>query len=128
MITYSKFKIYVIITMLLTIFISIIPAKVLAADTVDSVMSGAEKFVNKGKNFQVDTDELKNSSDFVYNALLGIGLILAVVIGIILGIKYMISSSEDKAEVKQTLVPYLVSCVVLFGGFFIWKMVVNILS
>ena len=40
----------------------------------------------------------------------------------------MISSAEEKAEVKKMLIPYIVGCIVVFGGFGIWKLVVNILQ
>ena len=60
--------------------------------------------------------------------LLAFGIITAVIVGSILGIKYMIGSVEEKAEYKQTLLAYLISCVVVFGAFGIWKLVINILS
>ena len=48
--------------------------------------------------------------------------------GGIIGIKLMISSASEKAEAKKLLVPYVVGCVVVFGGFGIWKLVVTILQ
>ncbi len=40
----------------------------------------------------------------------------------------MTSSIEEKAEAKKLLVPYVVGCVMVFGGFAIWKLVVTILQ
>lgn len=53
---------------------------------------------------------------------------MAVIVGIIIGIKYMIGSIDEKAECKQLLLPYFVSCFVVFGAFGIWKLAVNIVS
>lgn len=64
----------------------------------------------------------------MYNLLLGLGIIVAVIVGIIIGIKYMIGSIDEKAECKQLLLPYFVSCFVVFGAFGIWKLAVNIVS
>ena len=56
------------------------------------------------------------------------GLILAIIIGMVLGIQFMIGSIEQKAKVKDSLVPYIVGCVVIFGAFGIWKLVLTILE
>lgn len=48
------------------------------------------------------------------------------IVGTILGIQFMIASAEEKAKVKETLVPYIVGCIVIFGAFTIWSIVVNL--
>ena len=35
---------------------------------------------------------------------------------------------EEKAEIKTMLIPYIIGCVVVFGAFTIWKIVVDILQ
>lgn len=97
-------------------------------ETIDNVVKGADSFLEEGKNFSVDTTELKNTSNFIYNILLGISMIIAVIVGMLLGIKYMSAGSEDKAAIKETLVPYLISCCIIFGAFAIWKFIINVLS
>ena len=72
--------------------------------------------------------ELQNFSNMLYNALLIIGIIIAVIVGTILGIKFMIGSVEEKADIKKLLIPYIVGCIVVFGAFGIWKLVVTILA
>ena len=97
--------------------------------TIDDIMSGADSFVNEGEsNVSIDENLLGETAGFLYNMLLAFGIITAVIVGSILGIKYMMGSAEEKAEYKQTLLAYLISCVVVFGAFGIWKLVINILS
>lgn len=97
--------------------------------TIDDIMSGADSFVNEGEsNVSIDENLLGETAGFLYNMLLAFGIITAVIVGSVLGIKYMIGSVEEKAEYKQTLLAYLISCVVVFGAFGIWKLVINILS
>ena len=97
--------------------------------TIDDIMSGADSFVNEGEsNVSIDENLLGETAGFLYNMLLAFGIITAVIVGSILGIKYMIGSVEEKAEYKQTLLAYLISCVIVFGAFGIWKLVINILS
>lgn len=48
------------------------------------------------------------------------------IVGIIIGIQFMVASAEDKAKVKEALVPYVVGCIVIFGAFTIWSIAVNL--
>lgn len=98
------------------------------ADTIDDTFTSADNFLKKGDTSTINSEELKNTSNFIYNALLAVGMIGAVIVGIILGIKYMMANSEDKAILKETLTPYIISCCVIFGAFAIWKLVINILQ
>ena len=98
-------------------------------NTIDDIMGGAQSFLEAGnQKFMVRQDKLKESSDFFYNILLAIALILTVVIGMIIGIKFMIASVEEKAKYKEALVPYVVGCIVVFGAFTIWKIAIEVLK
>ena len=120
-------KIILVIMMLCgSFFVYSMPAY--ATSTVDDVISGADNFIEKGNKSSIDIGELKSTKDFLYNALLASGIIIAVITGMILGIQYMVGSVEARADLKKALVGYVVSCVVIFGAFGIWKLVVNILS
>ena len=98
------------------------------AASLDDTLTGADDFVNKGFSTDMDKSQLHSASNYIYNALLGVGIVVAVIVGMILGIKYMTSDSEEKAAVKETLVTYLIACCVIFGAFTIWKIVVEILN
>ncbi len=64
------------------------------------------------------------------NQLIGIittvGVVVAVIILLVLGIKYMMGSASEKAEYKKTMIPYLVGAVLIFGASAIVQVVVNI--
>ena len=98
------------------------------AASLDDTLTGADDFVTKGFSTDMDKSQLHSASNYIYNALLGVGIVVAVIVGMILGIKYMTSDSEEKAAVKETLVTYLIACCVIFGAFTIWKIVVEILN
>lgn len=117
------------IILILFLLLNIFPTKTQAVN-LDEIMSGADEFIQKGQTgtTTIDETQLHNTSNLIYNILLGVSMVIAVIVGIILGIKYMMASSEEKAEVKETLVPYVVSCVIMFGAFTIWKIVINIIQ
>ena len=52
-----------------------------------------------------------------------IGSIVSVLILVILGIKYMMGSAEEKAEYKKTMIPYLIGAILIFAASNIASMV-----
>lgn len=58
--------------------------------------------------------------------LTGIGMAVSVIVLLVLGIKYMIGSAEEKAEYKKTMIPYLVGAVLVFGASAIAQVVYSI--
>lgn len=45
-----------------------------------------------------------------------VGVLVAVVILLVLGIKYMMGSAEEKADYKKSMIPYLVGAVLIFAA------------
>lgn len=52
----------------------------------------------------------------VIKVITTIGSILSVIVLIILGLKYMMGSVEEKAEYKKTMMPYVIGATILFGA------------
>ena len=69
---------------------------------------------------------MQDVSGLVYNILLAVAIVLAVIIGAMLGIKFMVGGADEKAMIKETLAPYIIGCIVVFGAFTIWTMAINI--
>lgn len=55
-----------------------------------------------------------------------VGVVVAVVVLLILGIKYMMGSASEKAEYKKTMIPYLVGAILIFGASAITRVVVSL--
>ncbi len=99
--------------------------------TIGEIVDEGKGFIEAGKTGaeeKITWKNLKNMSDTLYNILLVIGIIIAFIVGGILAIKFLTSSVEGQAEIKSMLVPYIIGCVVVFGSFTIWKIVVDILQ
>lgn len=102
---------------------------VFASHTPDEIIKEAENFRNEGNaTMPIDGDNIQRGSSSLYNILLSIGIFLAVAIGMYLGVKFMLSNAEDKAKVKEALIPYIAGCIVIFGAFIIWKLAITLLS
>lgn len=116
-------KVFFILIILLICYSTVVQAA-----TIKDIMQGAENFIKQGSELDspISDESLKGVSDIIYNVLLVSGIIIAIVIGIVLGIKFVTGSVEQKSKIKESLIPYIVGCVIIFGAFGIWKMVVNI--
>ena len=91
------------------------------------IVSSGDDFLSKGNNTgTIDESQLKNTSDKLYNILFAIGVVVMFVVGTIIGIQFIVASAEEKAKVKESLIPYAVGCAVILGAFTIWKIVVTI--
>ena len=92
-------------------------------NTADDFIKTGEESTEGGK---VDAEELKDLSGYTYNLLLTAGVIIAVIVATILGVQFMIAGAEGKAKVAETFVVFIVGCIVVFGGFGIWKVVIKL--
>lgn len=90
----------------------------------------ADKAVKSGdaNTMNINQNTLKQSSAAIYNTLFALGVGIVVIIGAILGIKFIIASAEDRAQIKEMLIPYIIGSAVIFGAFTIWKITVSLLG
>ena len=112
-----------------------IPQKISAgstADTIDDVIEDADNFVNisqdTGKFGGISLESIQAFSKRYYTILFEVGVIITVIVGAIIGIKFILASTEQKAEIKQLLLPYIAGCVIIYGAFGIWKIVVTLIT
>ena len=59
---------------------------------------------------------------------MGIAVLVLLSVGAILGVKYMISGADERAKIKEKLIWYIVSAVLIFGAVAIFNIVINILN
>lgn len=99
-----------------------------AETNLGDIIEGGDIFYNAGDNQQPVFNEnaIEEGTTELYFIVLGIGIAVAVIIGIVLGIQLITSGAEGQAKVKEKLLPYVVGCIVIFGGLGIWRAVVSI--
>ena len=100
-----------------------------SGENVDDIISKSENFINGADKSVLSSEEdLQGFSGLFYNILLTIGVACVVITGMIIGIKYMIGSVEEKANYKQMLVPYLIGSLAVLGAFGIWKLILDVVE
>ncbi len=63
-----------------------------------------------------NTTSFDNIGKRIIGMVQAIGSIVSVLVLVILGIKYMMGSAEEKAEYKKTMIPYLVGAILIFAA------------
>ena len=70
----------------------------------------------KAKNDVPGGSQIESVGSSVVGILQTVGIVLSVVILIVLGIKYMMGSAEEKAEYKKTMMPYIIGAALIFAA------------
>lgn len=105
-----KKSIKVISTLLLTIMlVASIAGTVLAVDP-NTVLDGLNG------NGNVQTNDLTKVGNNIVTIIQVVGIVIAVIVLLVIGIKYMMGSASEKAEYKKTMIPYIVGAVLIFAG------------
>ena len=84
----------------------------------DSILDAGEGFIDTGKSQAppIKESQIKTVSDQIYNILLAIGTVIAVIIGAILGIQFMVGSMDDmKTHLVRTWI-YVADIDVNYSG------------
>ena len=105
-----KKSIKVISTLLLAIMlVTSIAGTVLAVDP-NTVLNGLNG------NGKVQTNDLTKVGNNIVTIIQVVGIVIAVIVLLVIGIKYMMGSASEKAEYKKTMIPYIVGAVLIFAG------------
>lgn len=72
------------------------------------------------------TLQVKTTANKVVEIVSTIGSILSVIVIIVLGIKYMVGSVEERADYKKTMLPFLIGAIFIFAASSIASIVYHI--
>lgn len=99
------------------------------AKSLGNIMAGGDDFINSSTDQQIFNEEAqKEGVSQLYFIALGVGIVAAIIIGIILGIEFIVSGVDGQAKIKEKFLPYVIGCVVIFGAFGIWKIAVDVVQ
>ena len=101
----------------MVIMIAMLGTVVCAADPV-TTPGGMEANVE-------GTGDISTLGSKLMGILQTVGIVVSVLILMVLGIKYMMGSAEEKAEYKKTMIPYIIGAILIFGASTIANMVFN---
>lgn len=69
-----------------------------------------------GEGASIDTGRVDTFGNNVVSVITTIGSVVSVIVLVVLGVKYMMGSAEEKAEYKKTLLPYFIGAILVFAA------------
>ena len=118
----------ILIILISILFILSIPI-VSRAITFNQILTNGDSFLSAGSSSITVTPaegDLKNISNTVSNVLLTIALGVTLISAVVMAINFAIQSVEDKAKIKESMIPWIIGIAVSFGAFGIWKLTMSI--
>ncbi len=120
----------ILITIILFLIVGFIPINTYTYNTASPSKVTTKSEILGDLSEYAEAEEVSTKFSDMVGIILGIaqtiGSLLAVICLIVLGVKYMMGSIEEKAEYKKTLMPYLLGAIMVFGISNILKIVYEI--
>lgn len=118
-----KKTVRIISTILLTIMlVTSIAGVVFAAPDIDKTIGDIDG-AKAG-----DTTKVTTIGGKIINIIQVVGIVVAIAVVLIIGIKYMTGSVEQKAEYKKVMIPYIIGAVLLVAGTSIVRVIFNTIN
>lgn len=107
-----KKAIKIIISILcISLILSVLICETKAAVGLDAVDDPDSYIANDG-----DNSKAKEIGNIIVWIVRTVGQTIAVIMLLVIGIKYILGSVEEKAEYKQTMWPYILGAILIFSG------------
>lgn len=113
---------------LIVIFIIFILSILFISQVVQATTFNPEHYKPDSTSSVSGATKLEKIGNRIIGTVQIIGSISSVVALIIIGIKYVTGSVEEKAEYKKTLKPYLIGAILLFGITNILSIVIDVVG
>lgn len=84
--------------------------------------------VNDFTGTAVTDSEAVNFGNQIITVITTIGIVISVIVLIVIGIKYMIGSIEEKAEYKKSMKPYIAGAICVFMASTIASLIYNLVG
>lgn len=83
--------------------------------------------INTSANEKINDDSgVANLGGQIVGIIQVVGIVVAVVILLVLGIKYMTGSAQEKAEYKKTMIPYIIGAILIFAASTVVNVIFNL--
>lgn len=114
--------------MLIILALLLLATPICTADSpLNKTFSQADDFLNQGNTSgTINEQNILDTSNLAYNILIVIGIAIALIWGLVLGMKFMTGAITEKAEVKKDILIYLFGCILIFAAPAIWKLVLKL--
>ena len=120
-------KMIAIFITLSAIFIILMPQSVQATNTATNTAADLRPNQFMGSDLEEDiVNDINDSAEKIEKGVKIIGSFVSVGGLMVIGIKYMTGSLDEKAQYKKSMQPYLIGCILIFGASYIGPELIDI--
>lgn len=122
----------IIVIALMSLFLIFSMPSYSNATSLDGIIDAGNSFLNIPKEDgmpsveRLDEGGLKTISKTVSGVLLTIAIGVTVISAVVMGINFTIQSVEDKAKIKESMIPWIIGIFVSFGAYGIWNITMKV--
>ena len=122
----NKKLVKIFTVLMIVIALCSISVSVLAANPAAGTTAITPSSINGDTDLK--TDSISTIGNNIVKILQTVGVVLSVIILIVLGIKYMMGSAEEKAEYKKSMMPYVIGAALIFAASALAQVIYNFFS
>lgn len=118
-----------ILSVLITVLLMFCMPLYSKALTLDDIIDNGNSFLeveDSGLASKPDEGKLQDLSNTVSGILLTISLVVTLISAVVMGINFVVQSVEDKAKIKESMIPWIIGIFISFGAYAIWKITMSI--
>lgn len=96
---------------------------------IDDIIDSGNSFLEAGNSAITITpteDGMQGISNFISNVLLTVAVGVTALSTAVMALNFTIQSVEDKAKIKESMIPWVIGIFVSFGAFGIWKITMGL--
>lgn len=94
-----------------------------------TIKSEGDDFISRGEGGSVlSISEVQDELFPVGGIMLGIATAVFIVVGLIMGVKYMIAGADEKAKLKEKLIWYVIAVIIAYGAVGLYNLAVTIMQ
>ena len=112
----------------ITKMITVVLIAMMVIATITPVFAATDPSKYTGASSGASTEKIDSLGQDIVKIVSTIGSVISVIVLIVLGIKYMMGSAEEKAEYKKTMLPYIIGAALVFAAATIASVVFNFAS
>lgn len=94
--------------------LKVLPVTLMGILSSSKVFAAVDPSGYTGSDYNVDS--INTIGNQIITIISTVGSIASVIVLVILGLKYMMGSAEEKAEYKKTLMPYIIGAALVFAA------------
>ncbi len=112
------------VIILLTILIIVLPAFCTRSFGAEDIITNFDSYKGNGGSYT----KLLPKVNSIAGVIASVGSVVSIIALVIIGIKYVLGSAEERADYKKTMIPYIIGAILVFSMTTLPMIIYNIMN